>query len=37
MEQRFKEENKGFMLGDIQNMIKTYKDDKKLSKSGYLT
>jgi hypothetical protein len=34
MEIKLKDENKGKMLGDIQNMIKTYKDEKRLTKSG---
>jgi hypothetical protein len=33
LEAKMKEENKGKMLGDIQNMIKQYKDDKKITKS----
>ena len=37
LEIRSKEENKGVMLGDIQNMIKSYKDEKKMSKSGYIS
>ncbi|CDW80672.1 kinesin motor domain containing protein [Stylonychia lemnae] len=32
-----KSENKGVILGDIHNMIKTYKDEKKQCKSGYIT
>jgi len=36
-EQRSKEETRGIVLGDIHNMIKCYKDEKKLSKSGYIS
>ena len=35
-EQRLKDENKGVVLGDIHNMIRNYKDEKKQQKSGFI-
>ena len=36
MESKFKDENRGRMLGDIQNMIKSYKFERSASKSQAL-